>query len=70
MLGHAIQDYAGMKRRSFDRCEEFVLGRALQVPSQGDAAQVGVHQHGAIAVIPGHAQQAGLPGAILLQARA
>ena len=45
-----------MKRRPFDRREEFILGCALQVPSQRNAAQVGVHQHGAVAVVPRHAQ--------------
>ncbi len=55
------------KRGAFNGGEQFILRGALQIPTQGDAAQVRIHQHGAVAVVPGHAQQAGLPGAVVFQ---
>src|SRR3954447_15158841 len=68
VLGHPVEDYPGMERRTLDRGEQFVLSRAQQIPTQSNPAQVGIDQHGPIAVIPGQAQQAGLPRAIPLQA--
>ncbi len=43
--------------------------RAGEVPAERDAAQLGIHQHRAVAVVPGQAQQAGLAGAVLVEAR-
>ncbi len=40
----------------------------VRLPAERDAAQFRIHQHGAVAVVPGEAQQAGLSGAIVLQA--
>src|SRR3954454_89050 len=68
VLGHPVEDYPGMERRTLNRGEQFVLSRAQQIPAQSNPAQVGIDQHGPIAVIPGQAQQAGLPRAIPLQA--
>ena len=68
--GHAVENDARMKRCAFDGCKEFILRRALQIPAERDAAKVGVHEHRAVAVIPGHAQQAGLSGAIFIEAGA
>src|SRR5438067_2094899 len=64
---HAIEDDAGVQRRTFDGCKKLVLCSALEVPSQSDSAQVRVHQHGAITVVPGEAQQSGLACAIIFQ---
>jgi hypothetical protein len=55
-LRHAIEDHAGVQRSAFDGGEEFILRRALQVPAKRDAAQVGIHQHSAVAVVPGQTE--------------
>ena len=68
MLRHALEDDAGVEGRSFDGGEELVLRGVGEVPAEGDAAQFGVDEHGAVAVVPGEAEQAGLPGAIVFQA--
>ena len=38
--------------------------RVREAPAERDAAQFGIHQHGAVAVVPGEPQQAGLAGAV------
>ena len=60
VFGHAIENHPSVQRRTFDGGEQLILGGALQVPSQRHATQVRIHQHGAIAVVPGQPQQAGL----------
>ena len=62
VFSHAIEDHAGVEGGAFDGGEEFVLRRVLKVPADGDAAEVWIHQDGAVAVVPGHAQEAGLAG--------
>src|SRR6266567_943705 len=64
---HAVEDYARMEGGALNRREQFVLRGALEVPSQGDTTKIGIHQNRAIAVVPGHAQQTGLSGVIVLQ---
>src|SRR5438105_7624909 len=41
----------------------------LEVPTEGDAAQIGIHEDSTIAVVPRHTQQSGLPGTITLQSK-
>ena len=36
----------------------------VELPAERDAAEFGIHQHRAIAVVPGQPQQSGLPGAV------
>ena len=64
VLGHALENDARVERGALDGGEKFVLRGVDQVPSERDAAQLGIHQHGAIAVVPAQAQQAGLSGFI------
>ena len=59
---HPFQDDAGVKRRAFDGREQIVLSGVRQVPAQGDAAEFGIDQNGAVAVIPGEAKETGLAG--------
>ena len=68
VLGHALKDDAGVEGGAFDGGEELVLRGVDQVPAEGDAAEFGIHQHGAVAVVPGEAQQAGLAGAVGFEA--
>ena len=65
VLGHALEDDAGVEGGAFDGGEELVLRGVDEVPAEGDAAELGVDEHGAVAVVPGEAQQAGLAGAIV-----
>ena len=58
VLGHALEDDARVERRAFDGGEELVLRGVQQVPAEGDAAQLGIHQHRAVAVVPAQPQQA------------
>ena len=64
---HAVEDHSGVKRRSFDRSEEFILRGVLQIPSQGNSAQIWIHQYGTITVIPRNPQQSSLACAIVLK---
>ena len=41
---------------------EFVGGGVVEVPAEGDAAERGVDEDGAVAVVPGEAEQSGLAG--------
>ena len=66
--GHALEDDAGVEGGAFDGGEELVLRGVQQVPAEGDAAELRVDEHGAVAVVPGEAQQAGLAGLIGLEA--
>src|SRR5690348_8708686 len=67
MIGHAVENYSGVKGGSFDRGEEFILSGALQVPSQRNSAQIGIHEDSSVTVVPRHAQQASLACAIALE---
>ena len=67
VFAHPVENHARMEGRSLDGCEKLILRGRLQVPAQRDAAQIRIHQHGAVAVVPGQAQEAGLPGAIAFQ---
>ena len=40
VLGHALEDDAGVEGCAFDGGEKLVLGAVDQVPAQGDAAQL------------------------------
>src|SRR5260221_8923588 len=64
MFRHAIEDDPGMKSGAFDGSEEFVLRGGLQIPAESDAAEIGIDEHRAVAVVPGHAEQTGLAGAV------
>ena len=68
VLGHALEDDAGVEGGAFDGGEELVLRGVDQVPAEGDAAEFGIDEDGAVAVVPGEAQQAGLAGAIVFEA--
>ena len=70
VLFHPLQNHARVERRAFDGGEQLVLRRVRQPPAERDAAQFRIHQHGAIAVVPGEPQQSGLAGAVVLQALA
>ena len=56
VFGHAIENDAGVEGGAFDGGEEFVLRRGLQIPAESDAAQIGIDEDGAVAVVPGHAE--------------
>ena len=57
MLRHSLQNDSRMKRRPFDRREQLILRGVHQVPAQRHAAQLRIHQHRAIAVVPAQPQQ-------------
>ena len=67
VLLHAIENDAGVQSRALDGGEQFVLRRGLQIPAEGDPAQIGIHKNGAIPVVPGHSQQPCLPRAIFFK---
>ena len=72
--GHAvflepIKDNPRVKRRPFDGREQLVLRRVGEAPAQANAAQFGIHQHRAVAVVPGEAQQPGRARAVLSRPR-
>src|SRR6202048_1864937 len=68
VLGHALEDDAGVEGGAFDGGAELGLRGVDQVPAEGDAAEFGIDEDGAVAVVPAHAQEAGLAGAIMLDA--
>ena len=67
VLRHALEDDAGVKCSALDGGKELVLRRVDEVPAERDAAEFRIYKHGAIAVVPAEAQQAGLSGSIVLQ---
>src|SRR5208283_3107299 len=67
VLFHALENHARVERSAFDGGEEFVLRGVGETPAEGDAAQFGVHQDGAVAIVPGEAQETGLAGAISIE---
>ena len=68
MFGHALEDDTGVEGRAFDGGKEFILGSVYKVPTQRDAAQLGIDQHGAVAIVPAQAQEAGLARLVALKA--
>src|SRR5205823_10441597 len=48
----------------------FVLRGGLQIPAEGNAAKIWIYKHGAIAIVPSDAKQAGLSGVIVFQSTA
>ena len=56
-----------MECRTFDRGEEFILRCVQQVPTKRHAAQLGIYQNSAIAIIPGETKKTCLSGAIRFQ---
>ncbi len=67
VFGHAVENDAGVEGGAFDGGEQFILRRAGEMPTESDAAQFRIDENGAIAVVPGHAQQAGLAGAVIFE---
>src|SRR5579863_423280 len=65
---HSVQYDAGVKCGAFDGGEEFVLRCVLQIPSKRHATKICVNQDSAVAVVPGHAQQARLTRGIFFEA--
>ncbi len=63
VFGHAFEDDAGVEGGAFDGGEELVLRGVDEVPAEGDAAEFGVDEDGAVAVVPAQAEEAGLAGA-------
>ena len=70
VLFHALENDARVEGGAFDGGEELVLRGVRQVPAERDAAEFGIHQHRAVAVVPGQAQQPGLPGAVVVESLA
>ena len=58
VLRHSLKNDAGVKRCTFNCREQFILRGVHQVPSKRYAAQFGIYQHGAVAVVPAQTQQA------------
>ena len=67
---HAVQNHARVERCALNGGKQLIFRGALQVPSQGHAAQIRIYQHGAITVVPCQTQQSRLSGAIIRQAAA
>ena len=67
MSGHAVEDHARVERSAFNGGKQLVLSRALEIPAPRDATQVGIYQNRAVAIVPGHAEQTGLPRVVILQ---
>ena len=69
VLFHAFENHAGVESGALDCGKKLVLRGVRQPPAERDAAQFRIHQHRAVAVIPGEAQQSGLPGAVFSRPR-
>jgi len=67
VLGHALENDARMECGAFDGREELVLRGVDEVPAKGDAAEFGVDEDCAVAVVPADAEQAGLAGLVGLE---
>ena len=52
------KNHARVEGRAFDGREQLVLRGVSQLPAERDAAEFRIHQHRAVAVVPGQAQQA------------
>jgi hypothetical protein len=68
VLGEALEDDAGVEGGAFDGGEELVLSGVDEVPAEGDAAELGIDEDGAVAVVPGEAEEAGLSGTVAVEA--
>src|SRR5690348_17940830 len=64
MFCHSIENHACMEGRTFNRGKQFVCRCALQIPAKSHPAEIRIHQHGAITIVPSEAQQSRLPSAI------
>ena len=62
VLFHAVEDDAGVQGGALDGGEELIGCGVVEVPAEGDAAEGWVDQDGAVAVVPGEAEEAGLAG--------
>ena len=51
-----------MEGGAFDGGKELVLRGVYEIPAEGDAAEFGIDEDGAVAVVPTEAQEAGLTG--------
>ena len=69
ILLHALENDARVERGAFNCREQLVFRRMRQIPAKRDAAQLRIHQHRAVAVVPGQPQQARLAGAVVCRAR-
>lgn len=56
-----------MEGGAFNCCKKLVLGGVDEVTAQRNAAQIRVDQHGAVAVVPGKAQESGLAWEVALK---
>ena len=68
VLRHALKNQPRMERGAFNRGEQLVLRGVHQIPAQRHAAQLRVHQHCPVAVVPCQAQQPRLPSLVAIEA--
>ncbi len=64
MLGHSLEHDSGVKGGPFDRREQLIGRGVIQVPAEGDPAEVRVDEHRAVTVVPRQTKQAGLTATI------
>src|SRR5205807_7975591 len=62
-----LQDAASMEGSAFGRRKQFILGGALQVPTEGNPSELRVYMDRPVSVVPGHAEKASLSGVIILE---
>ena len=67
VLLHAFENDARVDGGAFDRGEEFVLRGVRQIPAERHSAEFGIHQHRAIAIVPGESQKTGFARAIIFE---
>ena len=63
VLFHVLQNDTRVKRGALDRGEQFILRRVSQIPTERDPAEFGIHQNGAVPIVPGQPEQTGLASA-------
>src|SRR5215469_6920069 len=56
-----------MECGALDGGKESILRRVRKIPAEGDTAEFGIYQYGAVAVVPGEAEQPGLSGSKMLK---
>src|SRR6185312_14678999 len=68
VLRHSFEYDARVERGPLDCGEQLVARVVVQIPAECHTAKMWIHEHRAVAVVPHHAQQSGLPRAIVLHA--
>ncbi len=57
ILFHSFEDHPSVERSALDRGKKLILCGVREIPTERDAAEIGIYEHGAVSVVPSKTKQ-------------